>query len=83
MGGRLFPGEIRLPFFLLSLNPKFLLVNYSRIYMMVVYIVIHVCIFGDLNCLSKANLKSTLKGDESSFLLSMPENMKTRVFKLL
>lgn len=66
--------------FLLSLNPKFLLVNYSRIYMMVVYIVIHVCIFGDLNCLSKANLKSTLKGDESSFLLSMPENMKTRGF---
>lgn len=48
--------------------------------MMVVYIVIHVCIFGDLNCLSKANLKSTLKGDESSFLLSMPENMKTRGF---
>lgn len=39
-------------------------------------------VFCDLNCPSKANLKSVLREDESS-LLSVPKNMKTRVFKLL
>lgn len=66
--------------FLLSFSPNFLLVNYRHTYVMVVYIVICVYIFGELNCLSKANLKSILKGDESSFLLSMPESIKTRGF---
>lgn len=65
---------------LLSLNPKFFPVNDGHIYMMVIYIVTYICIFGALNCPSKANLKSTLKEDESSFFLSMLENMKTRGF---
>lgn len=80
MGGRLLPGEVLLPS---SAFPN------SSLVMMVIYIDVydhHICnnyYFCDLNCPSKANLKSMWREDESSLLSMLKKHENKRVSKLL